>query len=89
MSKRGDGFTWVIGIFSCGWGEGKNGFEGMDDPSRTLTCLLRYLREGSFTKKQSMRFLQQVNTHYRKWCFSTGQIPIEPPQSLSKLFKKD
>jgi len=86
--RRGDGFTWVVDILSSGWGESPDNFKGMKDPQGTLDCLLHYLRTGSFTNDQRERFLQQINTHYRKWCFSISRPIVEPPQSLSKYFKK-
>jgi len=89
MNRRGDGFTWVVDILSSGWGETKNGpFKGMKDPQGTSDCLLGYLNTGTFTLDQKERFLQQINTHYRKWCFSISRPIVEPPQSLNKYFKK-
>jgi hypothetical protein len=86
MSNRGDGYTWVNSILKSGWPETR--FKGMNNPWGTLQCLCHYFRTGHFTEDQKEQFLQQINTHYRKYCFANGLVPAEPPLSLKKYFKK-
>lgn len=82
MSRRSDGFTWVIAIMSSGWGEGPEPFIKMKRPKEVLPCLLRYLRTGQFSDDEKKLFLPHLDKWYRWWCRQEKINACPMPQSL-------